>query len=101
MVGPSVLSCCSAQFNIQLGQGAFKNVFKGFDTERGVEVAWVVDRGVAEDFEPAKSQIRNEIEILKRLAHTNLLELIDWFELSSPSKPLVMITELPSKTLKQ
>ena len=31
----------------------------------------------------------------------NILELIDWFELSSPSKPLVMITELPSKTLKQ
>ena len=94
------LSRCSAQFNIQLGRGAFKNVFKGFDTERGVEVAWVVDRGVAEDFEPAKSQIRNEIEILKRLAHTNILELIDWFELPSPSKPLVMITELMSETLK-
>ena len=30
----------SAQFDIVLGRGAFKTVYKGFDEEEGIEVAW-------------------------------------------------------------
>ena len=29
-----------AQFNTQLGHGAFKEVFKGYDEEEGNEIAW-------------------------------------------------------------
>lgn len=28
------------QFDIVLGRGAFKTVYKGFDEEEGIEVAW-------------------------------------------------------------
>ena len=38
---------CCAQFNTQLGQGAFKTVFKGFDYEEGIEIAWAqVEHGL-------------------------------------------------------
>ena len=95
------LAHCTSQFNTELGRGTYKHVFKGFDTERGVEVAWVADRGVVDNFAPAKSQMRSEIDILERLTHKNILAFIGWFELPSPSKPVVMIVELMSWTLKQ
>ena len=56
------------QFNQQLGHGAFKAVFKGYDEEEGIEVAWCqvnMDRvGEAE-----KAQIHTEVDILKSLTH--------------------------------
>ena len=33
-------SLLCAQFDIVLGRGAFKTVYKGFDEEEGIEVAW-------------------------------------------------------------
>ena len=89
------------QYNRQLGKGAFKDVYKGFDEEEGIEVAWcqvVMDRiGESE-----KAQIRTEVELLKGLTHQNILTFIDFFELPTPSKPIVFITELMSSgTLKQ
>ena len=57
-----------SQFNQQLGHGAFKAVFKGYDEEEGIEVAWCqvnMDRvGEAE-----KAQIHTEVDILKSLTH--------------------------------
>ena len=59
---------CVGQFNQQLGHGAFKAVFKGYDEEEGIEVAWCqvnMDRvGDAE-----KAQIHTEVDILKSLTH--------------------------------
>ena len=53
-----------SQFNQQLGHGAFKAVFKGYDDEEGIEVAWCqvnMDRvGEAE-----KARIHTEVDILK------------------------------------
>ena len=76
-------------------------MFKGYDEEEGVEVAWcqvVMDRVG----ETEKTQIRAEVEILKGLAHKHILTFIDWFELAAPSKPIVFITEyMSSGTLKQ
>ena len=60
--------CCSKQFNQQLGHGSFKAVYKGYDEEEGIEVAWCqvnMDRvGEAE-----KAQIQTEVDILKSLDH--------------------------------
>ena len=90
-----------AQFNMQLGHGAFKDVFKGYDEEDGIEVAWcqvVMDR--IGDYE--KAQIRSEVDILKRLEHKHILTFIDCFELPTDSRPIVFITEfMSSGTLKQ
>ncbi len=57
-----------AQFNTQLGHGAFKEVFKGYDEEEGIEVAWcqVNMERVGED---EKTQIHQEVDILKSLTH--------------------------------
>lgn len=56
------------QFNQQLGHGSFKAVYKGYDEEEGIEVAWCqvnMDRvGEAE-----KAQIQTEVDILKSLDH--------------------------------
>lgn len=57
-----------SQFNQQLGHGSFKAVYKGYDEEEGIEVAWCqvnMDRvGEAE-----KAQIQTEVDILKSLDH--------------------------------
>jgi WNK lysine deficient protein kinase len=57
-----------SRFNQQLGHGAFKAVFKGYDEEEGIEVAWCqvnMDRvGEAE-----KTQIHTEVDLLRSLTH--------------------------------
>ena len=72
-----------AQFNTQLGHGAFKEVFKGYDEEEGNEIAWcqvVMDRiGESE-----KRAIAQEVELLKNVQHKHILAFIDCFELESP-----------------
>ena len=56
------------QFNQALGEGAFKRVFKGYDEEEGIEIAWCqvnMERvGPTE-----KLQIHQEVDILKSLTH--------------------------------
>ena len=72
-----------AQFNTQLGHGAFKEVFKGYDEEEGNEIAWcqvVMDR----IGETEKAQIRTEVELLKGLTHQNILTFIDSGRLGYP-----------------
>lgn len=57
-----------AQFNQQLGHGAFKAVFKGYDEEEGIEVAWCqvnMDRVG----EAVKTQIHTEVDLLRSLTH--------------------------------
>ena len=56
-----------------LGRGTYKNVFKAFDEEEGMDVAWnqVKVHGL-----PAaeKQRLLSEVEILKRLDHKNVLK---------------------------
>ena len=64
------------QYNHQLGKGAFKDVYKGFDEEEGIEVAWcqvIMDRVG----ETERAQIKDEVELLKGLTHQNILTFID------------------------
>ena len=82
-----------------LGSGAFKRVFKGVDTERGIEVAWAIielDRAGVD-----VKQLRKEKEILTRLDHPNILKLYDaWID--DDKLQGVFITEvMTSGTLKQ
>ena len=67
--GPSVPTPpARPQFNQLLGLGAFKAVFKGYDEEEGIEIAWCkvnMDRVG----EKEKTQIHQEVDILKSLEH--------------------------------
>ena len=57
-----------AQFNQQLGHGAFKAVFKGYDEEEGIEVAWC-QVNMERVGEAETTQIHQEVGILKSLTH--------------------------------
>jgi len=56
-----------------LGRGTYKNVYKAFDEEEGMDVAW---NQVKVNGLPAaeKQRLISEVEILKRLDHKNVLK---------------------------
>jgi len=89
-----------AQFNFRLGLGAFKAVFKAYDEEEGIEVAWCqvsMDRVGEQE----KAQIHKEVEILKSLSHKNILTFFAYFDIPDTNQ-LVFVTEImTSGTLKQ
>lgn len=78
-----------------LGRGAFKTVFKAIDREEGYEVAWNSCPTDNAEF----MELSQEIEILKRVRHPNIIQFHDcWFQKSE----FVFITELmTSGTLRE
>jgi WNK lysine deficient protein kinase len=89
-----------SRFNQQLGHGAFKAVFKGYDEEEGIEVAWC-QVNMERVGEAEKMQIHTEVDILKSLTHKHILTFFAYFDLPS-TKQIVFITEImTSGTLKQ
>ncbi|ESN98210.1 hypothetical protein HELRODRAFT_84684 [Helobdella robusta] len=90
------------KFDVKIGHGSFKAVFKGLDTETGVHVAWceLQDR----TWQKSEHQrFKEEAEMLKTLQHPNIVRFYDYFE-ETPSKNkkiIVLVTELmTSGTLK-
>lgn len=89
------------KFDIELGRGSFKTVYKGFDTETWVEVAWceLQDRKLSK---VERQRFKEEAEMLKGLQHPNIVRFYDFWE--SPlkgKKCIVLVTELmTSGTLK-
>ncbi|XP_063436035.1 uncharacterized protein LOC134717170 isoform X2 [Mytilus trossulus] len=90
------------KFDIEIGRGSFKTVFKGLDTETGVAVAWCE----LQDKKWNKSErqrFREEAEMLKELQHPNIVRFYDSWEESTlrNKKFIVLVTELmTSGTLK-
>ncbi|XP_064633815.1 serine/threonine-protein kinase WNK1-like isoform X2 [Lineus longissimus] len=90
------------KFDIEIGRGSFKTVFKGLDTETGVAVAWCE----LQDKKWNKSEwqrFKEEAEMLKELKHPNIVTFFDsWEELTQRGrKIIVLVTELmTSGTLK-
>ncbi|XP_051531630.1 serine/threonine-protein kinase WNK2 isoform X2 [Myxocyprinus asiaticus] len=89
------------KFDIELGRGSFKTVYKGLDTETWVEVAWceLQDRKLSK---MECQRFKEEAEMLKGLQHPNIVRFYDFWE--SPlkgKKCIVLVTELmTSGTLK-
>ncbi|XP_047218750.1 serine/threonine-protein kinase WNK2-like isoform X5 [Girardinichthys multiradiatus] len=89
------------KFDIELGQGSFKTVYKGLDSETWVEVAWceLQDRKLSK---MERQRFKEEAEMLKGLQHPNIVRFYDFWE--SPlkgKKCIVLVTELmTSGTLK-
>ncbi|NXK49754.1 WNK3 kinase, partial [Chauna torquata] len=89
------------KFDIELGRGAFKTVFKGFDTDTWVEVAWceLQDRKLTKT---EQQRFKEEAEMLKGLQHPNIVRFYDsWESTLKGKKCIVLVTELmTSGTLK-
>uniref|UniRef100_A0A674DF46 Protein kinase domain-containing protein n=1 Tax=Salmo trutta TaxID=8032 RepID=A0A674DF46_SALTR len=85
------------KFDIEIGRGSFKTVYKGLDTETTVEVAWC-------ELQTERQRFKEEAEMLKGLQHHNIVRFYDSWESPSKgknSKCIVLVTELmTSGTLK-
>eukprot|EP00117_Sycon_ciliatum_P034890 scpid15917/ scgid6143/ Serine/threonine-protein kinase WNK3; Protein kinase lysine-deficient 3; Protein kinase with no lysine 3 len=89
------------KFPVEVGRGSFKTVFKGLDSETGVDVAWC-------ELQPKRyskagiARFKDEAQMLKMLQHANILKFHDFFELTDrKQRVVVLVTELmTSGTLK-
>eukprot|EP01083_Nonionella_stella_P071707 192760_1 len=68
------------RFNVKLGKGAFKEVYKAFDTHEQIDVAWnSIDLSLVNN-EDEKKRIFKETLMLRRLNHANILKITNqWF----------------------
>lgn len=83
-----------------LGRGAFKTVYKAFDEDEGIEVAW---SKVKTEDEVVLQRLYSEVDLLKSLKHENIMKLFTWWVVEDKKKKTFnMITELfTSGSLKQ
>ena len=97
-----VTEACGVQFDQILGRGAFKTVYKGFDEDEGIEVAWNQVR-VSElvSSKEERDRLFAEIRVLKQLKHKNIMTFYDSW-LDPKTYTVNFITELfTSGTLRQ
>uniref|UniRef100_A0A3B4BGE3 Protein kinase domain-containing protein n=1 Tax=Periophthalmus magnuspinnatus TaxID=409849 RepID=A0A3B4BGE3_9GOBI len=89
------------KFNIEIGRGSFKTVFKGLDTETTVEVAWC-ELQTQRLSRAERQRFTEEVEMLKVLQHPNIVRFFDsWKSNAAGAKCTVLVTELmTSGTLK-
>lgn len=81
-----------AKFNEEIGSGAYKTVFRGYDYEEGKEVAWNVVKVMALT-EAEKRRLQDEIKLLKDLHHPNIIHFIAVW-LNKDKNEVVFITEI-------
>ncbi|XP_061079931.1 serine/threonine-protein kinase WNK4 [Conger conger] len=89
------------KFNIEIGRGSFKTVYKGLDTETTVEVAWC-ELQTRRLTKGERQRFREEVEMLKGLQHPNIVRFYDsWKSTVKGHKCIILVTELmTSGTLK-
>lgn len=91
------------RYNSVLGKGAYKTVYKAFDTEEALEVAWNklhVDRLSEHDLE----KVSNEVSLLRQVEHKNIIHFYDTWrgEDANGVQTINFITEqMMSGTLKE
>ncbi|XP_054455498.1 serine/threonine-protein kinase WNK4 [Anoplopoma fimbria] len=89
------------KFNIEIGRGSFKNVYKGLDTETTVEVAWC-ELQTRKLTKAERQRFSEEVDMLKGLQHPNIVRFHDsWKSTVKGHKCIILVTELmTSGTLK-
>ncbi|XP_062269763.1 serine/threonine-protein kinase WNK4 isoform X1 [Platichthys flesus] len=89
------------KFNIEIGRGSFKTVYKGLDTETTVEVAWC-ELQTRKLTKAERQRFSEEVDMLKGLQHPNIVRFHDsWKSTSKGQKCIILVTELmTSGTLK-
>ncbi|KAI9231380.1 MAG: kinase-like domain-containing protein, partial [Podila humilis] len=86
-----------------LGEGAYKNVYRAFDQEEGVEVAWNQLR-IDHLSKKEAQKILSEIEILQSIRNDHIINFYASWSTKAPNggERIVFVTELMSSgTLKQ
>lgn len=86
-----------------LGEGAYKNVYRAFDQEEGVEVAWNQLR-IDHLSKKEAQKILSEIEILQSIRNEHIINFYASWSTKAPNggERIVFVTELMSSgTLKQ
>ncbi|KAG2448511.1 hypothetical protein HYH02_006402 [Chlamydomonas schloesseri] len=91
-----------SRYDVVLGRGAFKTVFRAFDEEEGIEVAWNQIKVNDLASSPAeRERLWAEIRVLKQLKHKNIMTFFDSW-LDNKNNTVNFITELfTSGTLRQ
>uniref|UniRef100_A0A8B9K6T5 Protein kinase domain-containing protein n=1 Tax=Astyanax mexicanus TaxID=7994 RepID=A0A8B9K6T5_ASTMX len=89
------------KFNVEIGRGSFKTVYKGLDTETTVEVAWC-ELQTRKLTKVERQRFSEEVEMLKNLQHPNIVRFYDsWKSTLKGHKCILLVTELmTSGTLK-
>ncbi|KAM6965877.1 serine/threonine-protein kinase WNK4-like [Tautogolabrus adspersus] len=89
------------KFNIEIGRGSFKTVYRGLDTETTVEVAWC-ELQTHRLNKAERQRFNEEVEMLKALQHPNIVRFFDsWKAPLKGHKCTILVTELmTSGTLK-
>ncbi|XP_026771512.3 serine/threonine-protein kinase WNK4 isoform X2 [Pangasianodon hypophthalmus] len=89
------------KFNVEIGRGSFKTVYKGLDTETTVEVAWC-ELQTRKLTKVERQRFSEEVEMLKNLQHPNIVRFYDsWKSTVKGHKCVLLVTELmTSGTLK-
>ncbi|KAJ8284478.1 hypothetical protein COCON_G00033280 [Conger conger] len=89
------------KFNIEIGRGSFKTVYRGLDTETTVEVAWC-ELQTRKLTKVERQRFSEEVEMLKGLQHPNIVRFYDsWKSTLKGHKCILLVTELmTSGTLK-
>mmetsp|Transcript_14433 Transcript_14433/g.27885 ORF Transcript_14433/g.27885 Transcript_14433/m.27885 type:complete len:633 (-) Transcript_14433:183-2081(-) len=85
-----------------LGRGAYKTVYKGFDEEEGIEVAWNQIRvNKIVKTEEEKERLFQEVDLLKELSHKSIIKFYaSWID--EETQDVNFITEMfTSGTLRQ
>lgn len=91
------------RYSAILGRGAYKTVYKAFDTEEALEVAWNklhVDRLTDYDME----KVSNEVSLLRQVEHKNIIRFYDTWHVgdANGNQTINFITEqMISGTLKE
>lgn len=89
------------KYDIEVGRGSFKTVFRGLDTQTGVSVAWceLLNKKVSK---VERLRFREEADLLKKLQHPNIVRFYNYWEhIIAKRKNIVLVTEhMLSGTLK-
>ncbi|XP_007482217.1 serine/threonine-protein kinase WNK4 isoform X2 [Monodelphis domestica] len=89
------------KFDIEIGRGSFKTVYRGLDTDTTVEVAWC-ELQTRKLSRAERQRFSEEVEMLKGLQHPNIVRFYDsWKSVLKGQVCIVLVTELmTSGTLK-
>ncbi|CUG88848.1 protein kinase, putative [Bodo saltans] len=89
---PQLIICPKNRYvrQARIGRGAYKEVFRAMDEEEGIEVAWSEI-----DFSQcmSKSKVLQEVELLKRLDHPNIIGCFSSWE-DPQRRCVVFVSEL-------
>ncbi len=87
------------RFSEKLGSGAYKNVYRAYDTIEGIEVAWNVVN-LTHVSKSERQYIVNEVRLLEKLNHVNIISFHgSW--VNRELEQVIFVTEiLSSGTLK-